>query len=122
MALDDEARLALCDARCGLGAEARDRAQQVLAKQATRYEPSTLALLALCESALGDDEPAVALQHGRRALEIAASGDWVAMIVDVRMTLARALRAAGDQREADVQTRLAEQEASGKQLALRVRR
>jgi class 3 adenylate cyclase len=114
---DDQGLLALCEGRCGLSTQARDRARQVLAEPDAGYEASTLALLALCEAALVDGEPAAAVDHGTRALEVAASGDWVPMIVDSRRSLARALLAAGDRSLAEEQTRRAQEQARVKQLA-----
>jgi class 3 adenylate cyclase/tetratricopeptide (TPR) repeat protein len=74
---------------------------------AAGYEAVTYARLLDSEVHLakGDAERAVA--RAREAVDIAATGDWVALEGDARLTLARALDAAGDQAAAAVQARAA---------------
>jgi ATP/maltotriose-dependent transcriptional regulator MalT len=73
------------------------------------YEQATRAhmLRAEVQLARGDAEGAVA--HAREAAAVAATGDWVILEADARMTLARALTAAGD-----VEAAAAEAEAAAR--------
>jgi len=115
-ATGEEGTLALADARSGRPDAARDRAMRLLDDPGAGYYALTQANLALCEAALADGDPGPAVEFARRALEVAAGGDWVLLIVDARRTLARALRAAGDAAAAEREERLAAAAAAAKGL------
>ena len=113
-----EITLALAEARSGRPDEGRDRARRLVDDPAAGYDAVTEANLALCEAALADGDPGAAVEFARRALEVAAGGDRVLLIVDARQTLARALRAAGDAAGAEREERLAAAAAAAKGISL----
>ena len=60
------------------------------------YEARTRTHLVLSELHLAEGDTESAVAEAREAAEIAASGDWVLLNAEARLTLARALHAAGD--------------------------
>src|SRR5262249_19085143 len=85
--------LALAALRVGDIDAARSAASSVLHG---RYETPSLGHAVLCEVAVAEGDTGTAIDQGRRAVELAASGDWVVLQADVRLALAGALAAAGD--------------------------
>jgi tetratricopeptide (TPR) repeat protein len=81
---------------------------------AAGYEAGTQAHLLTSEVHLAGGDVERALAHAREAVKIAATGDWVVLEGDARLTLARALDAAGDQAAAAVQARAAVELQTGK--------
>jgi class 3 adenylate cyclase/tetratricopeptide (TPR) repeat protein len=71
------------------------------------YESGTLAHLLLSEVRLAESDVERAVTHAREAVDIAATGDWVVLAGEARLTLARALSAAGDREAAAEQARAA---------------
>ena len=102
----DDARswLGLADVRLG---DVEHSAAHTATPPPEGYEPGTLAHLLLSEVRLAEGDVERAVMHAREAVDIAAAGDWVVLDGDARLTLARALSAAGDRAAATEQARAA---------------
>jgi tetratricopeptide (TPR) repeat protein len=102
--------LGIAEIRLGNAAAARAAAIAVegSADRFGGYGVSTRAQIVLAEVHLADGDLDEAAARARRAVAIAASGDWVVLEADARMALARVLAAAGDPAAA------AEAEAAGR--------
>ena len=71
------------------------------------YEAGTRARLVRAEARLVTGDVESAVRYAQEAVAIAASGDWAVLQADARLTLARALDAAGDAVAAAEQARAA---------------
>ena len=101
--------LAVAEARLGFLEDARADAVVAADVAATLggLEERTLPALALSEVHLAEGDVDGALRFAREAVELTSSADWVLLDAEARMTLARALIAAGDSDAGATEARIA---------------
>lgn len=118
------ATLALVEVRLGSVMAAGIAAHTVLDRVASAdaYEAPVRAHLALSEVGLASADVDGAVSAARRAVDIAATGDWLILNAEARLGLARALAAAGDPLGAESHARAALETHRAKGYALGVRR
>jgi ATP/maltotriose-dependent transcriptional regulator MalT len=101
--------LGLAEVRLGnaAGARAAVAAAQAAPERLQGYEDRTRARIVLAEVHLAEGDVGHAVAVARDAAAVAATGDWVLLNAEARLTLARALQAAGDQAAAAEQAQAA---------------
>jgi class 3 adenylate cyclase/tetratricopeptide (TPR) repeat protein len=90
--------LGLAEVRLGnvAGARAAAAAVQAAPARLRGYEDRTRAHIVLAEVHLAEGDAQGAITEARDAVAVATTGDWVLLTAEARLTLARALHAAGD--------------------------